>query len=110
MTELTPEQRNAIEAAGWTEAETAEFVQALATFRDGLPPRQRDALNGILAASAAASGAEVTGYLTPVTLPLPNPDGVDPLPIGRIASAVLLARAGFRINTLTFSSNATGIG
>ena len=63
MTQVTPEQRAAIEAAGWTEAEVADFWQTLAAFRDGLPPRQRDAFNGILAtAGAAASGDEVQGY------------------------------------------------
>jgi hypothetical protein len=64
MAPITEEQRGALQAAGWTEDEAMAFVQALTTFRDGLPPRQRDALTGILAtAGAAAGGDDVQGHL-----------------------------------------------
>ncbi|MGH2585462.1 MAG: hypothetical protein ACRDJE_11160 [Dehalococcoidia bacterium] len=64
MTAITPEQQEALQAAGWTADEAMAFTQAVASFRDGLPPRQRDAFNGILAtAGAAASGDDVQGHL-----------------------------------------------
>lgn len=69
MTQLTQEQRDTIQAAGWTEPEVTAFVQTVATFRDGLPPRQRDAFNGILtAAGAAASGDDVQGHLVVIAI------------------------------------------
>ena len=69
MTQLTQEQRDDIQAAGWTEEEVAGFVQAVATFRDGLPPRQREAFNAILAtAGAAASGDDARGYLVVIAI------------------------------------------
>ena len=64
MTQLTQEQRDMLQATGWTEEEAAAFVQTLGAFRDGLPPRERDAFNGILtAAGAAVSEDEVQGPL-----------------------------------------------
>lgn len=69
MTQLTQEQRDAVEAAGWTEAEVTGFVRAVATFRDGLPPRQREAFTGILAAAGATAGGEdVQGYLVVIAI------------------------------------------
>ena len=69
MTQLTQEQRAAVQAAGWTAAEVTGFVQAVATFRDGLPPRQREAFNAILAAAgAAAGGDDVQGYLVVIAI------------------------------------------
>jgi hypothetical protein len=69
MTQITQEQRGALQAAGWTEEEATAFTQSLATFRDGLPPRQRDAFNSILtAAGEAASGDEVEGYLVVIAI------------------------------------------
>ena len=48
----------------WTQDEAAEFAQRLRTFREGLPSRQRDALDAILHASAhAVGGDDVEGYL-----------------------------------------------
>jgi hypothetical protein len=64
MTQLTPEQRDAIQAAGWTEAEALGFVQAVATFRDGLASRQQEAFDDILtAAGAAVDSNDVQGHL-----------------------------------------------
>jgi hypothetical protein len=60
----TQDQRATIEAAGWTEEEVAGFVQAMASFRDELSPRQREALNAILAAAGAAvHGDDARGHL-----------------------------------------------
>jgi hypothetical protein len=51
----------------WTEDEIAAFEGALASCRDSLPPRQRDAFDAILAVAAAqAGGHEVRGYVHPV--------------------------------------------
>jgi hypothetical protein len=69
MAQLTQEQRDAVQAAGWTEDEVTAFTQAIASFRDSLPPRQQEALNAILAtAGAAASGDEVQGYLVVISI------------------------------------------
>jgi hypothetical protein len=47
----------------WTEEETMAFNEALATFRDSLPPRQREAFNAILqTAAAAAADDDTAGY------------------------------------------------
>jgi hypothetical protein len=40
----------------WTAEEVATFGEALATFRDGLPSRQRDAFTAILATAAHQGG------------------------------------------------------
>lgn len=61
MTQMTQDQRDALRAAGWTEAEATGFAQALTTFRDGLPPRQRDAFTAILATAGAA--ADTQGHM-----------------------------------------------
>ena len=69
MTQMTEDQREALRAAGWTEEEATAFAQALATFRDGLPPRQRDAFTQILAtAGDAASGDDVRGHLVVIAI------------------------------------------
>jgi hypothetical protein len=69
VTQLTEEQRDMLQATGWTEAEAVAFVQTLGTFRDGLPPRERDAFNGILAAAgAAANGDDVQGHLVVIAI------------------------------------------
>jgi hypothetical protein len=69
MTQMTPEQQQALQAAGWTEAEVTGFVQAVADFRDGLPPRQRDAFNDILtAAGETVSGNDVQGHLVVIAI------------------------------------------
>ncbi|MGH2603993.1 MAG: hypothetical protein ACRDJ9_31990, partial [Dehalococcoidia bacterium] len=54
MTQISQEQRDALQIAGWTEEEAMAFAQTLATFRDGLPPRQRDAFTAMLATAGAA--------------------------------------------------------
>jgi hypothetical protein len=47
----------------WTQDEVSEFTQTLRTFRDGLPPRQRDAFDSILELGAqAVGGDDVQGY------------------------------------------------
>ena len=72
MTQVTQEQQNAVQAAGWTEEEIRAFAQAINAFRDGLPPRQREAFNGILAAAGAtASGDDVQGYLVVIAIIAP---------------------------------------
>jgi hypothetical protein len=63
MTQTTSEQREVLQAAGWTEEEAVAFAQALAGFRDGLPPRQRDAFSAILTGGVGAIDGEVQGYL-----------------------------------------------
>ena len=69
LTQLTQEQRDAVQAAGWTEAEVTGFVQAVAAFRDGLPTRQREAFAGILAAAGATAGDDdVQGYLVVIAI------------------------------------------
>lgn len=69
MTQITQEQRDALQAAGWTEEEVTGFAQAVATFRDGLPARQRDAFNAILAtAGARAGGDDVQGHLVVIAI------------------------------------------
>ncbi len=69
MNQFTQDQRAVLQAAGWTEVEATAFRQAIATFRAGLPPRQQEAFNAILAtASGAVGGAEVQGYLVVISL------------------------------------------
>jgi hypothetical protein len=64
MAAITEAQRQALAAAGWTEEEATAFAESVGAFRDGLPPRQREAFNGILAAAGGAAGGEdVQGYL-----------------------------------------------
>ncbi len=46
----------------WTDEEVAAFEQTIASFRDGLPPREREAFNAILAGAAEAGGEDVQGY------------------------------------------------
>jgi hypothetical protein len=65
MTPMTEEQRQALAAAGWTEEEATAFAESVGAFRDGLPPRQREAFNGIL---AAAGGEDVQGYLVVIAV------------------------------------------
>ena len=69
MTQMTQHQRDAVQAAGWTAEEVTGFVQTLATFREGLPPRQRDAFNQMLAtAGAAASEDDVQGHIVVIAI------------------------------------------
>jgi hypothetical protein len=69
MTQMTLEQRDVIQAAGWTEAEVTAFVQAVGSFRDNLPLRQREVFNAMLAtAGAAASGDDVQGHLVVIAI------------------------------------------
>lgn len=69
MTEITREQSVALQAAGWTEEEATTFAQAVTSFREGLPPRQRDAFNAILTtAGAAARGDDVQGHLVVIAV------------------------------------------
>jgi len=68
MTQLTQEQRDVLQAAGWTEEEATQFAQALVTFRDGLPPRQGEALTAILAAARGAADGDVQGYLVVIAI------------------------------------------
>ncbi|MGH2587100.1 MAG: hypothetical protein ACRDJE_19480 [Dehalococcoidia bacterium] len=69
MTQLTQEQRDMLQATGWTEEEAMAFAQTVAGFRDGLPPRQREAFAAILAAAgAAASGDDVQGHLVVIAI------------------------------------------
>jgi hypothetical protein len=69
MTQMTLEQRNAIQAAGWTEADVTAFVQAVGSFRDNLPPRQQQVFNAMLAsAGAAAGGDDVQGHLVVIAI------------------------------------------
>jgi hypothetical protein len=63
MSQITSEQREALAAAGWTEEEAIAFAQTLASFRDGLPPRQRAAFNAILTAADETAQGDVQGYL-----------------------------------------------
>lgn len=63
MTQITADQRAMLQAAGWTEEEVTGFVQAVATFREGLPPRQRDAFTAILTAAGDTAGDDVHGHL-----------------------------------------------
>jgi hypothetical protein len=44
------------------EADTMEFIQALAAFQESLPPRQRDLFTAILAPRAQTNGADAEGY------------------------------------------------
>lgn len=54
-TEHTPEL--------WTEEAATAFTEALAGFRDSLPPRQREAFEAIRqTAAAAAADQDVEGY------------------------------------------------
>lgn len=71
MSELSQEHLAAVQAAGWTEDEVMGFVQALATFRDGLPARQQEAFTAILAAAGAvATRDDAQGYLLrPISQP-----------------------------------------
>jgi hypothetical protein len=48
----------------WTEDETTAFARALGTFRDGLPPQQRDLFTSILAVGTRprADEDDVQGY------------------------------------------------
>ena len=72
MTQVTQEQRDVVRAAGWTEEEVAGFVQAVTAFRDGLPLRQRDAFDGILAAAGATvSDDDVHGHLVVIAIIAP---------------------------------------
>jgi hypothetical protein len=74
MSQPIQNQRNEIQAAEWTEEEATGFVQALATFRDSLPPRQQMVFDGILAAARESAGADdVQGY---AVKPLPTIDGL----------------------------------
>jgi hypothetical protein len=77
MTQLTQEQRSALAAAGWTEDEAAAFARAVTGFRDGLPPRQRGAFDGILAAAGSTvAGNEVQGFVFQSSGLPPAPGGV----------------------------------
>ena len=72
MTQVTQEQWAAVQAAGWTEEEIRAFAQAISAFRDGLPPRQRDAFDGILAAAGATvSDDDVHGHLVVIAIIAP---------------------------------------
>jgi hypothetical protein len=97
MALMTPEQHEAAHAAGWTDDEVTSFVQAVRTFRDGLPPRQQAALNGMLAAAhATVSDGDVQGYLVVnniigVLMPLLTP-AVQKEPVGYGSAAAGGAR------------------
>lgn len=64
----------------WTAEEGAAFGDAVATFRDGLPSRQRDAFTAILAAAAHQGGAgdDTQGHLwwVPVVIDAVRRSGV----------------------------------
>jgi hypothetical protein len=51
----------------WTEEDTAAYTQALITFRDSLPRRQRDSFIAMAAAAQASAVQEgdVEGYVSP---------------------------------------------
>jgi hypothetical protein len=68
MNQRIQEYWQAAQAAGWTEEEVAALARALATCRDGLPPRQRDAFTAILTAAEGAieGGGDMQGYVGPV--------------------------------------------
>ena len=100
MTPMTEAQRDVLQAAGWTEEEATGFAQTLATFRDGLPPRQRDALDAILATAGATGGDEVQGYvfqpvgqlpMTPMVAPPPTTNLVVPAIIAVLVGLLLPA-------------------
>jgi hypothetical protein len=64
MTQLPPEQQHAIQAMAWTEEDVAGLAQTLATFRESLPSRQREAFDAMLALAGEAAGGDVQGYVT----------------------------------------------
>jgi hypothetical protein len=83
MTQLTQEEREAVEAMGWTEEELAAFAQALTAFRDGLPQQQQRALDGIVAAAiTSAAGEDTQGYRIANYNERGNKGPLQPLPPG----------------------------
>ena len=96
MTQLTQEQRDDIQAAGWTEEEATGFAQTLATFRDGLPPRQRDALDALLATAGATAtaGDEVQGYVFQPAGQLPMTPAIAPPPTNLVVPAIIAVLVG----------------
>jgi hypothetical protein len=67
-TEHTPEP--------WTEEETAAFSEALAAFRDSLPPRQREAFEAIMQTAAGAADQDVQGFFFFHSLPQVNTQSI----------------------------------
>jgi hypothetical protein len=64
----------------WTQEELTTFTQKLTSFRDDLPPRQRDAFNAIMTAAGkqvAPETEDVQGYWT-VEIPKVVTDALGP--------------------------------
>ncbi|MGH2586774.1 MAG: hypothetical protein ACRDJE_17800 [Dehalococcoidia bacterium] len=94
MTQITPDQRDILQAAGWTEEEAVAFAQTLTAFRDGLPPRQRDAFATMLTTAGAAAGEQVQGYvLRPVGQP-PTLAGLPPTASNQVVIAIIAILIG----------------
>jgi hypothetical protein len=65
----------------WTQEEIASFTQKVTSFRDGLPPREREAFNAIMTAAdkqVAPETEDVQGYWT-IEIPKGVTDALDPV-------------------------------
>jgi hypothetical protein len=94
MTQITQEQRDALQVAGWTEEEAMAFAQTLGSFRDGLPPRQRDAFTAMLTTAGAAVSEDTRGYVLRSVGQPPTLAGLPPTANNLVVIAIIAILIG----------------